>query len=176
MDLPFKISTLVFACGTDGRILLLERRREPNRGCWSPPGGKLEMTRGESPVECARRELEEETGHGAAMEDFAVFGYVSEKAYAGTTHWLMFLVECRRPLASLPPAIPEGRFGFFQRHEIDGLRLPPSDRRLVWPCYDRYRGGFIALRADFDGDGVLDCREETRVLPSKSGNGLKPEA
>lgn len=41
-------------------ILLLNRERAPWMGRWNGVGGKLE--RGESPKECALREIEEETG------------------------------------------------------------------------------------------------------------------
>lgn len=40
-----------------GRVLLIEHKR---LACWLPPGG--EMNAGETPLECARRELQEETG------------------------------------------------------------------------------------------------------------------
>ncbi len=53
--LPFKISVLVFLRDEAGRLLLLQRTKAPNIGCWSPPGGKLETALGESPFECAVR-------------------------------------------------------------------------------------------------------------------------
>lgn len=42
------------------QVLLIERGNEPYKGCWAFPGGFMEME--ESAEECARRELEEETG------------------------------------------------------------------------------------------------------------------
>jgi acetyl-CoA carboxylase carboxyl transferase subunit beta len=45
---------------SDGRILLVLRRNEPSRGCWSVPGGRVE--KGESLEVAARREVFEETG------------------------------------------------------------------------------------------------------------------
>lgn len=51
--------TLCFIRRAD-QLLLLERRREPNRGLWSDVGGKLETS--ESPWEAVLREVREETG------------------------------------------------------------------------------------------------------------------
>ncbi len=51
------------ACAVDalgGRVLLGRRRRDPWKGAWSFPGGRLE--RGEDHATCAARELREETG------------------------------------------------------------------------------------------------------------------
>ena len=60
--LPYKISTLLYCFDADDRVLLMERTREPNRGRWSPCGGKLMTEIGESPYACAIREAEEEIG------------------------------------------------------------------------------------------------------------------
>ncbi|HVQ96816.1 MAG TPA: NUDIX domain-containing protein [Mycobacteriales bacterium] len=43
-----------------GRLLLVRRGREPGRGLWSLPGGRLEAD--ETPAEAAVREVREETG------------------------------------------------------------------------------------------------------------------
>jgi ADP-ribose pyrophosphatase YjhB (NUDIX family) len=43
-----------------GRLLLVRRGREPSRGLWSVPGGRVEA--GESGPEAVRREVLEETG------------------------------------------------------------------------------------------------------------------
>jgi 8-oxo-dGTP diphosphatase len=43
-----------------GRLLLVRRGREPSRGLWSVPGGRVE--RGESGPDAVRREVLEETG------------------------------------------------------------------------------------------------------------------
>ena len=53
------LTTLIY-CLREEKTLLMERRKEPNLGLWVAPGGKIEL--GESPYECARRELYEETG------------------------------------------------------------------------------------------------------------------
>lgn len=48
-----------------GRVLLVERGREPFAGLWSLPGGKIEP--GESPAHAIHRELKEETGLRAEL-------------------------------------------------------------------------------------------------------------
>lgn len=44
----------------EGRLLLVQRGREPGRGLWSLPGGRVEAD--ESPAQAAVREVREETG------------------------------------------------------------------------------------------------------------------
>lgn len=146
--LSYKIAVLVFLENQAGQQLLMLRAKPPNLGVWSPIGGKLETALGESPFECAVRETWEETGHRVNAADLHLFAMIAEKAYEGQAHWLMFLFRCRKPLASLPPDIIEGKFGFFSRQEVDQLPLPETDRTALWPIYDRYRERFVALKAD----------------------------
>jgi 8-oxo-dGTP diphosphatase len=147
-ELPYRIAVLVFLENAAGEHLLLLRAKAPNKGVWSPIGGKLEMASGESPFECAVRETFEETGFRIAAGDLHLFSMIAEKAYEGQSHWLMFLFRCRRPLPGLPPDISEGRFGFFSREAVETLPIPETDRAALWPTYDRHRDHFVALRAD----------------------------
>lgn len=162
--LPFKISALVFVRNAAGEHLLIQRRKAPNLGCWSPIGGKLDMHTGESPYECARREVMEEIELKLGDTDIHCFGYISEKSYEGTGHWLMFLFDCKTRLNGLPPTIDEGHFGFFSRDSIDNLQIPETDRTLLWPYYDEFANGFIGLRANCDPKGNLSLVEELKLL------------
>ncbi len=58
---------------TDLKLLLIERKHDPFAGCWALPGGFLDV--GESPLDAAKRELEEETSlTGIEMRQFGTFG------------------------------------------------------------------------------------------------------
>jgi len=78
---PVPASTAVLFDG-GGRILLVLRNREPGAGQWALPGGFVEN--GESPVEAAKRELEEETGLRASGPRLIDVIY-QESAFYGTS-------------------------------------------------------------------------------------------
>src|SRR5262249_9294899 len=102
MAFPYKIATLLYGFNAQDEILLIERGQEPNLGCWSPPGGKLDTAGGESPYACACREAAEEIGLTLTAGDLHLTGLVSEHGYLGQAHWLMFLFEIKPKLTTLP--------------------------------------------------------------------------
>ena len=162
--IPFKISCLIFVNNKQGDNLLIKRNKSPNKNCWSPIGGKLNMHLGESPYECARRETKEEIKLDLKDTDLNCFGYISEKNYEGTGHWLMFLFKSKVLIESLPREINEGSFNFFSRSEIDKLAIPVSDRKLLWPYYDSHKDNFIGLRANFNKNDQLEVIEELSLI------------
>lgn len=158
--MSYKLAVLVFIQNEAGEHLLILRNKEPNKGNWSPIGGKLETAIGESPFECAARETFEETGHKVSCTDFHLFSMIAEKAYEGQSHWLIFLFRCTKPIQSLPPTIDEGAFGFFPRDQIDALPIPETDRHALWSIWDRYRDRFVALKVDCAAPGRLIVETE----------------
>ncbi len=170
MVLPYKVATLLYCFNARDDILLLERAQEPNRGFWSPCGGKLKMDIGESPYTCACREAAEELGIVLAVSDLHLAGLVSEHGFQGNTHWLMFLFEVKKKLAALPPPHPEGRFEFYAREKISGLHIPQTDREQIWPWFWKFRGGFFAAHCHCHPDGRNDWTlEESYARPQPQG-------
>lgn len=163
MPLPHKISTLLYCFNARGQVLLLERAQEPNLGLWSPCGGKLNTGEGESPYACACREAWEELGIRITPANLHLAGLISEHGYAGQAHWLMFLFEVKTPLTTLPPPHREGRFEFFERHELAGLKLPQTDREQIWPLFWKNRGGFFAAHCHCFDDGRNEWRIEEEI-------------
>ena len=170
MQLPYKVATLIYGFNKAGDVLLLERAMEPNKGLWSPFGGKLHVAEGESPHACAIREAREEAGLDLAPSDLHLVGVVSESGYQGTAHWLMFLFEVLPPLRELPPAHREGRFAFVPLARLPELPLPSTDREQIWPLFFAHRGGFFAAHCACHDDGAA----EWSVLESRPSH--EPDA
>ena len=165
MALPYKVATLLYCFGQGDEVLLLERALEPNRGLWSPCGGKLKQDTGESPHACARREAHEEMGVELGNGDLRLTGMVSEHGYLGQTHWLMFLFEVLPRFTTVPPPHREGRFAFWHQGDLDGLLMPDTDREQIWPLFWRHRGGFFAAHCHCNADGTHRWTiEESRPL------------
>jgi 8-oxo-dGTP diphosphatase len=165
MSLPYQIATLLYAFNSKDEVLLLERAQEPNLGLWSPGGGKLDIEQGESPYACACREAKEELGLTISPFDLHLTGLVSEHGYQSQHHWLMFLFEIKPRLLTLPSAHREGRFQFFARADLNGLKLPATDRERIWPWFWEHRGGFFAAhcRCSADGSNEWTLEESCRV-------------
>lgn len=162
-NLPFKISALVFVRDNDGKLLLIRRNKAPNLGCWSPIGGKLEMSFGESPFECAIRETREEIGLALTEADLRMFAMISEKSYEGGAHWLMFLFDVKKRISEIPQTISEGTFGLFAQDEIATLKIPETDKVLLWDIWKKYSdNGFAIMRAEC-GNGVKSVIEQANL-------------
>jgi 8-oxo-dGTP diphosphatase len=159
----YKIATLLYCFNERDEVLLMQRVKEPNRGLWSPCGGKLDTETGESPYACACREASEELGLRAEVSAFHLTGIISEHGYEGEAHWLMFLFELRDRLKVLPPAHREGEFRFFHREELDGLPLPQTDREKIWPLFWKHRGGFFSAHCHCHADGRNEWTVEESI-------------
>lgn len=154
MAMPHKIATLLYCFNERDEVLLMERAQEPDRGRWSPAGGKLRTDIGESPYACACREAEEEMGLAINPTDLHLTGLVAERGYLGQSHWLMFLFEVKPRLNAVPPPHREGDFKFFARNELATLKIPVTDAEQIWPLFWRHRGGFFAAYCDCQPDGT----------------------
>lgn len=147
-ELPYKIAVLCYIFDEHGNLLLIHRRKQPNIDLYSPVGGKLEQTIGESPTDCAVREIAEETGLKVQAESLHLTGIVSETAYQNETHWLMFLYELTIPASLDACEIDEGRLEWHDARAITDLPIPETDRRVIWPLFWQHRGGFFMVHID----------------------------
>ena len=73
----------------EGRLLLVKRRKPPEAGCWSLPGGKVDF--GERLVDAVRREVAEEVG--LEIELTRSLGIV--ETLDDGQHWISPIYEAR---------------------------------------------------------------------------------
>jgi 8-oxo-dGTP diphosphatase len=81
-----------------GRLLLVRRAREPGRGRWSVPGGRVET--GETDVQAVIREVAEETG--LVVEIVQLLGNVQRQA-PGAAVFDIYDYRCRVTGGALQP-------------------------------------------------------------------------
>ncbi len=136
--LPYKIACLCDLRDNDGRVLLLHRIKAPNKGLCSPIGGKLEMHLGESPAQCAQREIWEEAGIKVDIEDLRLVGLIAETAFEGKTHWLLFYYRVMKPVEVVDGHMDEGELRWHHPDEIPNLPLPDTDRAIIWPMVNKH--------------------------------------
>ena len=118
----FILATLIYAC-RDDEVLMLHRRKEPNLGLWIAPGGKLEP--GESPRQCARRELLEETGLHARNPELRAI--ITEISPDPDWQWLMFVYRTQVQAGVWQSDEREGRLQWFHRDKVLQLPIPQAD-------------------------------------------------
>ena len=117
-----KLATLVYAL-RDEQVLLLRRTTEPNRGLWVAPGGKLEH--GESPAECAVREMREETG--LVIDRPVLRAVMTETSPRPDYQWLTFIFVAWDFDGTFTPAPGLGEFRWVAIDEVTKLPIPPAD-------------------------------------------------
>jgi 8-oxo-dGTP diphosphatase len=117
--MPYRIACLCDLRDAQGRVLLLRRIKSPNLGLCSPIGGKLDVAHGESPAQCAQREILEEAGIHVPLERIRLIGLVAETAFEGRGHWLMFVYRVLGAVEVEPRDMREGRLDWFTPQEIE---------------------------------------------------------
>jgi len=109
----------------DGRVLLTQRAENTHLPLhWEFPGGKVEA--GETPPDALRREIEEEVGVQAAIEEPFAFNWhdYGEKK-------VLLLAYAARIVSGEPKAIGCRDLGWFDRDQVAALRMPPADGPIL---------------------------------------------
>ena len=164
MKLPYKVATLLYCFNERDEILLLERAQEPNRGFWSPCGGKLHTDDGESPYACACREAAEE------IIEFLEIEHIRKTPVARLPYGLQKRVELGRALAASPKVL-------LLDEPMAGMNIEEKQDmcRFILDVNDHY--GTTVVLIEHDMGVVMDLSDRVVVLDygRKIGDGTPYE-
>ena len=115
----------------DGRVLLIRRRFEPNRGRWAPPGGLLEV--GEDPQEAARREVREELGLEVEVEGLLQVANEVIRDEQGRVRFHYVLIDyLMRPIGEEITLNEESdEFAWFEPSAVEGLDATANTKLIA---------------------------------------------
>ncbi len=142
-----KLATLCYV-RRGGKTLMVYRNKKPNdmhMGKWNGLGGKLEP--GESPEECAVREIFEESGlqvHALTLKGFLTF-----PGFSNDEDWYAFVYLVRDFNGNLISS-QEGELRWIEDSELLNLNLWAGDR-IFLPLLDR-KGTFSGKFVYKDGE------------------------
>jgi 8-oxo-dGTP diphosphatase len=124
----------------DGRTLMVRRDKKPgdiHKGKYNGLGGKLEP--GESPDECVRREVREESG--LTVLDARLRGVLTFPAFKDGEDWLVFVYTATR-CEGVQGDCPEGTLEWVETARLAELPLWEGDRVfLPWLEDERFFSG-----------------------------------
>jgi 8-oxo-dGTP diphosphatase len=147
-----KLATLCYL-RRDGKTLMIHRVKKENdmhQGKWNGLGGKLEA--GETPEECAIREIREESGLQA--NDLHLKGFLTFPAFANEEDWYAFVFLVRDFQGELIDS-PEGILEWVDDAELLNLNLWEGDRVFL-PWLDR--PGFFSAKFTYEEGRFIDYR------------------
>lgn len=120
----------------EGKILLVERGREPLKGWWSLPGGVLET--GETLADGIRREVREETGLLVEPETMVeVFERIMRDAEGRAEyHYVLIDYICRVTGGTLAPADDCASVLWASRDQLGGLHITEGTVGVIEKAFD----------------------------------------
>jgi 8-oxo-dGTP diphosphatase len=176
-----KLATLCYVrdgMGDNGRTLMLHRIKKANdmhAGKWNGLGGKLEP--GETPEECARREVFEESG--LQMVDPVLRGIITFPQFAKGEDWYTYIFVAYAHTGELIDST-EGVLAWVDNSKLYDLNLWPGDRIFMrWLDEPRYfsakfvytTGELTKYEVVFYTPPVLGASTGTRVEHEASETG-----
>ena len=123
-----KLATLCYV-RKDGRTLMVHRIKKANdihQGKWNGLGGKLEA--GETPEECARREILEESG--LRVINLKMKGFLTFPQFARDEDWYAFVFVVNEFEGELIDS-PEGQLEWIEDGRLLELELWEGDRYFL---------------------------------------------
>lgn len=106
--------------GKQGKVLLIKRRSSHGAGSWAPPGGHIDY--GESVLECASREVKEETG--LEIKNLKVLGFTEDIFEKEKKHYITIWVKADWASGEIRQDHEEfSEIGWFDRNKLPKPRV-----------------------------------------------------
>lgn len=149
-----KLATLCYVRQA-GQTLMVHRNKKANdmhMGKWNGLGGKLDP--GETPEECARREIEEESG--LRVTELAYKGLITFPGFALEEDWYTFIFVADAFEGELIDS-PEGTLAWIEDGKLAELNLWAGDRIfLKWLDHPGiFSAKFVYKDGEFMGHEVI---------------------
>ena len=130
-----KLATLLYVMKPDETLMLYRNKKENDyhEGKWNGLGGKFEP--GESPEECAIRELKEESG--LIAKNLILKGHLTFPLFDGVDDWYVFVFIIDQFEGELIDSA-EGELKWIPNNELKNLNLWEGDQIFIdWLFKDK---------------------------------------
>jgi 8-oxo-dGTP diphosphatase len=136
-----------------GEVLLIRRAKEPRKGQWSLPGGKLEF--GETLIDGVQREVREETGLEVEILGLIDVAETIRDTSVGAAddHFVLIDYGARVISGTAEAASDAAEARWFTLEELDTLPLWSEMRRIIALSAERHRGKATAKSSRPHGIG-----------------------
>jgi ADP-ribose pyrophosphatase YjhB (NUDIX family) len=131
------VSILLVIFDEKNNVLLYQRLKEPFYKYYGFPGAKLDF--GESILNCAKRELKEETNLTADLEEVGCLNYSTYEGEKIAFHHTHFVIKGTNPKGKLKEIDREGTFQWVTQEEFKSKELFPDDPYILdWVNSGKY--------------------------------------
>ncbi|MBU2491452.1 MAG: 8-oxo-dGTP diphosphatase [Bacteroidetes bacterium] len=145
-----KLATLCYII-KDGKTLMIYRNKKENdyhEGKWNGLGGKFEA--GESPEDCAIREMKEETG--LDVKNPIMKGFITFPNFDGVDDWYVFVFVFHDFEGDLIES-PEGHLEWIDNDKLIELNLWEGDKIFIpWLFQEK----FFSAKFNYENGKFID--------------------
>ena len=153
------LSTLCYLERDEQYLMLLrnKKKKDVNEGKWIAPGGKFEE--GESPEECVRREVLEETG--LSVDQLQLRGILTFSS-VGWENEVIFVFVSNRFHGEMINC-DEGELRWVPKSDVLSLNLWEGDRIFLKMLLEN--SPFFSLKLSYEGDMLIE--QITNLYPNQ---------